>query len=134
MTPDLQDLIERGAAASHAGTISFGDLVATLAANGVESYRADFRTRTTTYYMPAGDTFRLAMKTPPVAVAERFDDEAITQAIRGAQRGEVHYPEFVRRAMEAGCVGYAVWIAGKHVTYWGRRGESHVERFPGQPS
>jgi hypothetical protein len=42
----------------------------------------------------------------------------------------VMYPEFKRLSQRAGCVGYVVWIAGRHVSYHGRRGEVHVERFP----
>jgi hypothetical protein len=40
------------------------------------------------------------------------------------------YPEFLRLSRAAGCVGYVVWLAGRHVTYFGRRGETHVEHFP----
>jgi hypothetical protein len=42
----------------------------------------------------------------------------------------VMYPEFKKLSQQAGCVGYTVWIAGRHVTYVGRRGETHIERFP----
>jgi ketosteroid isomerase-like protein len=55
----------------------------------------------------------------------------VRAAISGAQRGEVAYPEFVRRTVAAGCVGYDAWLAGRHVVYHGRRGEQWVERFPG---
>ena len=27
-------------------------------------------------------------------------------------------------------IGYTVWIAGRHVACLGRRGETHIERFP----
>jgi hypothetical protein len=37
----------------------------------------------------------------------------------------------MQRAVRAGCVGYIAWLAGKQVAYFGRRGETHVERFPG---
>lgn len=40
------------------------------------------------------------------------------------------YPEFKQLSQRAGCVGYTVWIEGRHVVYHGRRGETHVERFP----
>ncbi len=55
---------------------------------------------------------------------------ALGAAIRGSQSGQVKYPEFLARSRRAGCVGYVVWLAGRHVTYFGRRGEQHVERFP----
>ena len=51
-------------------------------------------------------------------------------AILGAQQGKVMYPEFKQLSQQAGCIGYTVWITGRHVTYYGRKGETHVERFP----
>ncbi len=39
-------------------------------------------------------------------------------------------PELKRPSQLAGRIGYTVWIAGRHVTHDGRRGETHVERFP----
>lgn len=41
------------------------------------------------------------------------------------------YPEFKLLWQRAGCIGYTVWIAERHVNYLGRRGETHVEQFPG---
>ena len=61
---------------------------------------------------------------------EAFDTNALRSAIAGAQRGAVMYPQFKRLSMAAGCIGYTVWITGRHVTYYGRHGETHVERFP----
>jgi uncharacterized protein YbcV (DUF1398 family) len=52
-------------------------------------------------------------------------------AILGAQQGRVMYPEFKLLLQQAGCVGYTVSIAGRNVAYLGRRGETHIERFPG---
>lgn len=134
MDSTVKQTIEEGAAASHAGTRSFGELVAALAAHGVESYRADYRLGSTTYYMPSGESHTVGLPTPAMPIAERFDREAIIAAIRGSQAGQVKYPEFVERSIKAGCVGYVVWIAGRHVTYFGRRGETHVEQFPSQAS
>jgi uncharacterized protein YbcV (DUF1398 family) len=80
--------------------------------------------------MPDGATYTLAMQTPSTNIPLPFDTAAVQAAIRGAQRGEVKYPQFLELSMAAGCVGYTVWIAGRHVAYVGRRGEVHVERFP----
>lgn len=116
---------------SHAGQLSFGESVAALIPLGVESYLADYRRGATTFYFADAATHAVALATPAVAIPDAFDAAAVRDAIGGAQRGEVHYPEFVRRTMQAGCVGYHVWISGRHVVYHGRRGETHVERFPG---
>lgn len=123
------DLISRLATASHAGTMSFAEIVPALIANNIESYRVDYRERTTTYYDANSQTHTLALAAPSGEIAEIFDDAEVTSAIRGAQRGELLYPEFVSRTMAAGCVGYIAWLAGRQVTYFGRRGEVHVERF-----
>ncbi len=134
MNSTLMETIQRAASDSLAGTRNFGEIVGSLIAENVESYRADYRLGSTTYFMPSGESHTVALPTPTFAIGEAFDRDAIVAAIRASQRGEVKYPEFIARSMAAGCVGYVVWIAGKHVTYFGRRGETHVEHFPTKPS
>jgi uncharacterized protein YbcV (DUF1398 family) len=131
MDSETQRLIDRCVAASHAGTGNFGEQIALLSQHGVESYHVDFRARTATYYAAAGDPYRVGIEPPQQAIAASFDTEALVAAIRGSQQGAVQYPEFMQRALRAGVVAYTVWIAGRHVSYYGRRGETHVERFPG---
>jgi uncharacterized protein YbcV (DUF1398 family) len=132
MDPKTQQVIEDAVAASHAGTRHFADIVGSLLAHGVESYRVDYRQQSSTHFLPSGEWHSVTNHTPEIAIPEAFDQEAIVAAIRGSQRGEVKYPEFIERSMRAGCVGYIVWLAGRHVVYFGRRGETHVERFPSQ--
>ena len=64
-------------------------------------------------------------------IAETFSAAQVEAGVRASQRGEIVYPEFTRRALAAGCVGYFVQITGKCVQYFGRRGEVHTEWFPG---
>jgi uncharacterized protein YbcV (DUF1398 family) len=130
MQASVQRLIEQSSRASQAGTVSFAAVVDTLMQAGVESYFADYRACSTTYYLPDGDSCAIELKVPPTAIAADFDAAALQAAIRGAQRGDVRYPEFQNLSRAAGCVGYFVWIAGRHVVYFGRRGEQHVEKFP----
>lgn len=130
MTPEITNIIDDHAHRSYAGTINFGQLVGTLSELGVEAYHVDYRRGESTYYLPSGATHTLALPVPH-AIADAFDAAGVREAVRGAQRGEVIYPEFLRRTTAAGCVGYDVWIAGKHVVYNGRLGERHVEWFPG---
>ncbi|MGV3622743.1 MAG: hypothetical protein ACO1OB_18130 [Archangium sp.] len=129
MNTELIQLIEEGLAASLAGTGNFGEHVMKLAKHGVESYRVDYRLKETAYFLPNGETHVLPV---PVSheVGPRFEAGEITSAIRGSQAGQVKWPEFIERSMRAGCVGYTVWISGRHVTYFGRNGETHVEHFP----
>lgn len=125
-----QRTIEECAHAAHAATLTFPEILARLASAGVESYFADYRRGSTTYYLASGASHSVALPVPEHAAPEAFDAPAIVEAIRGSQRGEVKYLDFVRRTLASGCIGYFVWLAGRHVRYLGRRGEDHVERFP----
>lgn len=118
------------AQASDEGRIHFGQVVGRFIQLGIESYQVDYRACRNTYFLPDGETFTLEQHKPECAIAIDFAPEQIQAAIRGAQRGELMYPEFKRRSQAGGCIGYIVWIAGKHVTYFGRNGETHVEPFP----
>ena len=130
MNTHIQDTINEAAEGSSTGRLHFGQVVALLAHAGVESYYADYRAGRTTYYLPDGSTHEVELGPLVADIAPAFDTAAIQAAIRGAQQGRVMYPEFKRLSQVGGCVGYTVWIAGRHVTYFGRRGETHVEKFP----
>ena len=116
--------------ASNAGRIHFGQVVGQLTAAGVESYLIDYRSQQATYHLGTDESLVLPAPAADVAIGQAFDGDAVRAAIRGAQQGNVMYPAFKRLTMQAGCIGYIVWLAGRHVSYLGRRGEVHVERFP----
>lgn len=130
MNADTASVIHEVAAASAEGRMHFGQVIGMLAEAGVESYAVDYRSHRTTYYLPDGERCDVPLDTPAIAIGASFDAPAIQAAIRGSQQGIVRYPEFKRLSMGAGCIGYTVWIAGRHVCYFGRKGETHVERFP----
>lgn len=132
MPAQLRQTIEPHALRSHAGQLPFGEFVGLLAAAHVESYHTDFRAGSATFFDASDQTLTLALPFAPDAIAQAFDAAAVEAAVRGAQVGRVHYPEFVRLAKAAGCVSYTVWIAGRQVVYHGRHGQTHVERFPQQ--
>jgi uncharacterized protein YbcV (DUF1398 family) len=126
----VRDIVEQCARASHEGTRTFPEVIGALLGAGVEAYQADYRRKSTTYYLPTGETHDVTLSVPALATPTPFDVAALQAAIRGSQRGEVKYPQFLQLSMAAGCVGYIVWLAGRHVTYFGRHGEQHVESFP----
>lgn len=127
ITTEIDDLTHR----SHTGLLGFGDYVTHLVALGVESYHVDYLRRASTYHLSSGETHEVSHHHVPAgAVAEAWSADRVHEAVRGAQRGEVLYPQFVALTRAAGCVGYSVWIAGRHVRYFGRRGETLVEPFP----
>lgn len=116
--------------ASNRGAIHFGQVIGQLVAAGVESFHVDYRSGRSTYYLPDGSTFDFHLERPRHGIADAFDTDAVRAAILGAQQGRVMYPEFKTLSQRAGCVAYTVWIAGRRVVYVGRRGETHIERFP----
>lgn len=130
MEISIRNIIEQCASQSFEGSISFGQVIGDLMQAGVESYHADYRQPSTTYYLPTDENLSLVLTVPALQISNEFDKDALQNAIRGAQRGEVRYPQFIELSMKAGCVGYIAWIKGRHVTYYGRKGETHIEPFP----
>ncbi len=130
MNPNTKEVIETCAHESHAGLLNFPEALRRLMAVGVESYFSDFRNQLTTYYLSSNGAHAVPMTMPSIDIPISFNKDGIVSAIRSAQSDVVRYPEFLKLTMSAGCVGYMVWIAGKHVSYFGRQGEVHIEHFP----
>lgn len=130
MEKSVKQVIEQCGRDAYAGTADFSSIVTALLQAGVESYSADYRAAKTIYYMPSGEVLFMPLAAPSMDIPQVFDAAALVRAIRGAQRGEIKYPEFIKLSMGAGCAGYIVWLTGKHVSYFGRQGELHIERFP----
>ena len=130
MNDNTRAVVQATFEASNQGQIHFGEVIGRLTSVQVESYHVDYRSGRTTCYFPDGTTLDLGFELPQEAIADAFDGDKVRAAILGAQQGRVMYPEFKLLSQRAGCTGYTVWIAGRHVTYVGRRGETHVERFP----
>ena len=124
------ETIEQAAAQSIRGEISFGEVVGRLMAIGLERYHADYTRGESTFYFPDGSTHVVALPVPAKPIADAFSAAAVESAVRQAQRGELKYAGFLEKTFDAGCVGYFVLIAGRCVQYFGRRGETHVEKFP----
>ena len=126
-----QNVMREASRASDEERISFPEVVAKLAAAGVERYHADLARGEKTYYLPNGEAEAVpnhALAQSPAAV---FSAEGVVAALRAIQRGEIRYREFCDRIAAAGCVGYHVFIAGKRAVYYGRAGDTYTEWFPG---
>jgi uncharacterized protein YbcV (DUF1398 family) len=123
-------VVHEAMAESQAGRLIFPEVVRRLLASGVESYFVDFAKGEMTFYALDGNTHIEKMLVPLTAVASEFSLSGIVAAIRGAQTDTVRYPEFVTLATAAGVIGYWVFLTGKKVIYFGRKGEAHVEEFP----
>lgn len=123
-------VMQEVATRSHAGTISFPEVVSKLADEGVERYHADLCRAERIFYMPGGESHVEKTGEPATDAAQEFSAASVDSAVRTIQRGEIDYQEFVRRILAAGCVNYFVYVAGRQTQYFGRNGEVHVEKFP----
>ena len=112
------------------GKIPFPEVVRRLHEAGVERYHVDLTRDETTYYLPCGESHVFPTGGPREPIGVTFDATAVEGAVRAVQRGEIIFPEFLRRIRAAGCVGYFTQIAGRRVQYVGRSGDTHVEPFP----
>jgi len=130
MTVQQIEVLTSCCAASQSGALTFPEIVGRLAEAGVERYHADYSRGEITYYLPDGDSLVVPSPHAAQATGAEFSASAVEAAVRQSQRNEHTYPDFVRKTMAAGCVGYFVQIAGRQAIYFGRNGESHVERFP----
>lgn len=125
-----KEVLEKCAHESHTGLLTFPEVLARLVSVGVESYFADYRDQSTTYYLSSNEALRIPMKMLYIEIPNEFNRDGVVAAIRGAQSDQVRYPQFLELTMLAGCIGYVVWITGKQVSYFGRQGEVHIEHFP----
>lgn len=133
MTKDWKEIAHATFEGSENETIAFAEAVAMLMEGGFDGYAVDFRRGTRTYYQPDGETLELKAAPASVAVAERFDQVVVKDAIREAQQMApgYSYKKFCTKVMGAGCSGYIVSLLGKRVVYYGRTGDIHTEYFPG---
>jgi len=126
-------LIQQAADATLDGSRPFPEIVALLLQAGVEYYHVDYVARRKTYYGPAGTapvTTAIVFEGLPDVAAD-FAAAELKAAILDSQRHGQKFRDFSRRAMAAGVQGYYAFLAGRRVTYLGRKGDQHIEWFPG---
>ena len=124
------DLLRQTVSNSESGAFTFPQVVKTLIQADCEGYLKDLATHTATFYMADGTTHIVPLTLPLPAIPETFNEPALVEAIRAAQRDEIRYPEFLIRAVRAGTAAYRVCIPGARAVYLGRKGDLHVEHFP----
>ena len=132
MDARMKTLAQTCLEAAETGTMTFPQIVGTLADAGFESYVVDFRRASATYYLPEGESLELPAHKVATPVAEAFDGAAMQAAIREAQQlvPGYTYRGFCEKAASAGCAGYVVSFSGRRALYIGRTAEIHVEHFP----
>lgn len=111
--------------------ITFPELVKRLLEADVDSYDIDLVGKRVTYYDVYDSSLHVGFglnELPPVH--ERFDAEAVAQAVKRSQRGEIDYPSFISEIMNAGVSMYTAYLNGRRVVYKSLDGQSHTEHFP----
>lgn len=129
MDEKVEQVMHECSKGSLEGTMAFPEVVSKLSAAGCEQYHADFRRQEKTYYMPDGEDHVEALPVGSRPIGQTLSPDAVIAALRAIQARQISYVEFLGRIIEAGCVGYFVYIAGKRAIYLGRNGEIHVEHF-----
>ncbi len=124
-------LIAQAARATLAGTQPFPEIVGQLISAGVEYYHLDYAGLRKTFYSAEGDAVVTAITFENLpSIAADFDAAALKANIIDSQQNGQKFRDFTRRAMEAGVQGYFAFLRGRRVTYFGRQGDQHTERFP----
>ena len=125
MNAEQQRVIQECAQGALQGELTFPEIVGRLAEIGIERYHADYSRQEITFYLADGDSLVLAAPHSSQAPATEFSSAGVADAVHQSQRNEHSYLDFIRKTLDAGCVGYFVQIAGRRVAYFGRNGESH---------
>ncbi len=112
-------------------TITFPEILATLAEEGVESYQVDFLRNECRYYAKGGQSFVTTMAFDHSGVAPEFSAEALDAINKRVQSGQAFFADFVKEGPAAGCACYTVYVRGKLVRYFGRDGGEHIQYLPG---
>ncbi len=116
-------------ARSLAGTMTFPEVVQTLAAIGLESYTVDLVRAIKTFYMPNGETHTEVLSIQKTKIGERFSKQKVIDAINAIKERKLNFRQFLTEIMLAGTTTYTVYITGDRTIYFGRNGDFHIESF-----
>ncbi|WP_394561131.1 hypothetical protein [Aquipseudomonas alcaligenes] len=126
-------VIEHCTNALNYGRASLAQIISKLGEAGIESCHVDYRIPALIFYAAEGDSYSLPLSSPdeqPIAMS--FDCPALQSALDTASRGDLDFPEFKRCTLEAGCIGFFIWLDGWHATFLGRHGEIHDAPLAGR--
>jgi len=107
----------------------FSQVLAELAELGVERYHADLVRAEVTCYLPSGHSVLATVPRARMPPARILSEIGVEVAARAVHRRRIGYAEFCERLAAAGCVAYAISLAGGRAVYWGRSGTSYSERL-----
>jgi uncharacterized protein YbcV (DUF1398 family) len=113
-----------------AKAITFPQILAALAQEGVESYHVDFLRNEYRFYGRDGETLVIDVPLVHDEVAAEFSAERLERINQKVQAGQAWYPDFVREGAAAGCAYYIVYLGGRKVRYFGRNGDEYIQHIP----
>ncbi|MGA8406530.1 MAG: DUF1398 family protein [Candidatus Acidiferrales bacterium] len=126
-----QALIRQLIAKALAATISFPEILQSLAKERVESYHVDFLRNEYRYYATGGESFVTEVALAHGGVGREFSAKKLESINKRVQARQASYADFVREGTAAGCAYYIVYLQGKKVRYFGRDGDEYIQYFPG---
>ncbi|MDD0842026.1 hypothetical protein [Pseudomonas sp. Gutcm_11s] len=121
MNSSTKRVIEHCSNSLNQGHASLVQVIDRLGIAGVESCHADYRIPALVFYSAEGDAYSLPLPLPEEPVAATFDRPALQIALDATHS----FTEFKRCTLEAGCIGFFLWLDGRHATFLGRHGEIH---------
>ncbi len=114
------------------GTMAFPEIVTLLSVDGVERYHADLVRMEKTFYMPDGTTHVEKMPIGPMAIGETFATlRTWWRRFGTVKRQDRNTPTFCAGPRQRGSTDYIVYLQGRKAIYFGRKGDYHIEVFPG---
>lgn len=118
--------------ATVSGEMPFPEIVGRLIEEGVKYYHVDYVTLQIHFYGSEGGVVVVPLLLGACnAVAPSLDVPALKAAIVDSQQNGQKFTDFSSRAVAAGVAGYFAFLRGQRVTYLGRKGDQHIEWFPG---
>ena len=121
--------------------LPFPKTVAALLGLGVTRYAVDYVACAVTTYVTNSisevtvtqipDFYSHQGSTSPSSTMFGWDESKLRDAIRRVQAGEGNYQDFANRMVQAGVVGYFTFLVGQRVMYYGEKGDTWMELFPG---
>lgn len=130
MNQQTVQIIKQSVIDSQEGRKPFPEIVADPMAAGVSRYQVDFQRAEKTCYLQNGESHVVSIEMPELEIAEEFHKDELAKAIKASQTEGQKFPEFLKRAFSAGCIGYVAYLSGGRVIYSGKNGDQHTEHFP----
>ncbi|QDK36356.1 hypothetical protein [Bdellovibrio sp. NC01] len=107
--------------------ISFEDMCDKFLRAGIESAHVDLFAKRITFHTPEAHVYEESFYFEGPRVADIFSEEKIILDFKSLLLRKLSLHEFFNFIMLAGVTGFTIYLLGKKVLFFGRRGEYHLE-------